>query len=78
MEQEPDIKKVLQKAILIPALAAIFWLIGTIFGYVVADMIFETSAAVTALTIFWSLIWCIALCFSAFMYYKANNLIEIN
>jgi positive regulator of sigma E activity len=62
-----------QKVILIPAIAAILWLLGVIIGYVISDMIFESDAT-TAVTIFWAIIWCIALSFSAYIFYKSQNM----
>ncbi len=56
-----DEKKKFLTSKTVPIIAAILWLLGVYGGYILNQLVFSNSDAVTGVTIVWALIWLIGL-----------------
>ncbi|GJQ43704.1 MAG: hypothetical protein JETCAE03_32020 [Ignavibacteriaceae bacterium] len=56
-----DEKKKFLTSKTVPIIAAILWLLGVYVGYILNQLVFSNSDAVTGVTIVWALIWLIGL-----------------
>lgn len=60
-----DEKKKFVTSKTVSIIAAIFWLLGVYGGYILNQLVFSNSDAVTGVTIVWALIWLVGLIFWA-------------